>query len=128
MIKLTQKISAETAWEIQARKFTTSKKVNVYFCLPEFSSTKIVTWKCHVDKFTTGRYGMILGRDLLTALGLDLNWSENVIIGGRGPHEGCLAPMFEVSNDDFKSLTEKLLNHKNPLSISMLMNLSNQKE
>ena len=65
-------------WETQAGKFNTSKKVNVYFCLPEFSSTKIVTWKCHIDESTKGRYDMILGRDLLTALVLvlDIIFSE----------------------------------------------------
>ena len=69
-------------WETQAGKFTTSKKVNVDFCIPKFSATNIVTWKCHVDDSTNGRYDMILGRDLLTALGLDLKLSKNVIIGG----------------------------------------------
>ena len=72
MSKLKSKETVETTWETQARKFTTSKKVNVDFCLPEFSATKIVTCKCHVDDSTTGIYDMILGRDLLTALVLDL--------------------------------------------------------
>ena len=63
-------------WETQAGKFTISKKVNVDFCLPEFSATKIVTWKCHVDKSTTGRYDIILGRDQITALILYLKFSE----------------------------------------------------
>ena len=69
-------------WETQAGKFTTSKKADIDFFLPEFSATKIVTWKSHVDESTNGKYDMILGRDLLTALGLDLNFSDNVIIGG----------------------------------------------
>ena len=68
-------------WETQSGNLMTSKKVNVDFCLPEFSATKIVTWKCHMDESTNGRYDMILGRDLLTALGLDLKFSENVLIG-----------------------------------------------
>ena len=77
-------------WETQAGKFTTSKKVNIDFCPPEFSATKIVTWKFHVDESTNGRYDMILGRGLLTAPGLDLEFSKNVIIGGEGLYEGCL--------------------------------------
>ena len=93
--------------ENQARKFTTSKKVNVDFCLPEFSATKIVTWKYHVDKYTNGRYDIILGRYLLTALGLDIKFSENVIIGGEGPYEGCSEPMVDVSNYAFKYITDK---------------------
>ena len=73
---LKTKESAETMWETQAGKFTTSNKLNVDFCLPEFSSTKMVTWKCHVYESTNGRYGIILGRDLLTALGLNFKCSE----------------------------------------------------
>ena len=47
-----------------------------------------MTWKSHVEKPTNGRYDMILGRELLTALGLDLKFYNNVIIGGEGPYEG----------------------------------------
>ena len=48
---------------------------------------------------------MILGRDLLTALGLDLKFSESLIIGNEGPYEGFSSPMADLSNYDFKSLT-----------------------
>ena len=81
ILKLKPKETAKTMWKNQAGKFTTSKKVNVDFCLSEFSTTEIVTWKCHVDESTNGRYDMILGRDLLTTLRPDLKFSENTIIG-----------------------------------------------
>ena len=61
--------------------------------------------KCHVDNKTNSRYDMILGTDLLTSLGMDRKFSENIIIGGEGPYEGCLAPTIDLSNYDFKSLT-----------------------
>ena len=61
--------------ETQSGKLTTSKKVNIDFWLPEFSATKIVMLKFHVDESTNGRYDMILGRDLLTALVLYMNFS-----------------------------------------------------
>ena len=96
-------------WETQAGKFTTSKKVNVDFFLTDFSATKKVTWKCNVDEFTNCIYDMILGRDLLNALGLDLKFSENVIIGGEGPEKGCLSHMVYVSNYYFKSITDKVV-------------------
>ena len=70
-------------WETQDGKFTTSKKLKVYFCLPKFSVTKIAMWKCHVDKSTTSRCNMVLGKYLITALRLDLMFSENIIIGGK---------------------------------------------
>ena len=72
--------------------------MKVDFCLSEFSATKIVSWNFHYDNKTNIRYDMILGIDLHTALGLDLQFSENIIIGGRGPYEGCLAPIVDLSN------------------------------
>ena len=56
----------------------TSKKMNVEFRMPEFGGSKIVIWKCHVSKFTNSRYAMIIGRYLLTALGLDLEFYETL--------------------------------------------------
>ena len=81
------------------------KKLNIYSCLLEFIATKIVPWKFHVANKTNIRYDMILSRDLLIALGLDLKFSEKLIIGGEGPYEGCLAPMTDLIYYDFKSLT-----------------------
>ena len=52
---------------------------------------------------------MILGRDLLTALGMDPEFSEKIIVGSEGPYEGCQAPMVDLSNYDFKYLTENIV-------------------
>ena len=41
-----------------------------------------------MDNQNNSSYDMILGRDLLTALGLDFKCSENIIIGGDKPYEG----------------------------------------
>ena len=54
-----------------SREVHNLKKVNIYFSLPIFSATKIVSWKFHVDNKTNSRNYMILGIDLLTALILD---------------------------------------------------------
>ena len=59
-------------WHTQGGIINTYIKVKVDFILPEVSATKIVTWNCHVDESTRGRYNMILGRDLLKSLGLNL--------------------------------------------------------
>ena len=50
---------------------------------------------------------MILGRDLLIALVLDLKFSENIIIGEEVPRKGCLAPLVDVSNKIFTSMKDK---------------------
>ena len=52
---------------------------------------------------------MILGRDILTALGIDLKLSENIIIGGDGTYEGYSTAMIDVRNYDFKPITEKIV-------------------
>ena len=83
------------------------KEGEKYFCLPDFSATKIVTWKCHIDKSTNGIYDIILGRDLLTTLVLDLQFYENVILGGVGPYKKCSEPMVDVSNYGFNIITVK---------------------
>ena len=65
--------------------------------------------KCHVDNKTNIRYDMILDRDLLTTLFLDLKFFKNIIIGGKGPYEGCLTPMVDLNNYEFKSLMENII-------------------
>ena len=65
-------------------------------------------WKCHVDESTAGRYAMVLDRDLNTAQGLDLKFSENIVIGGEGPYEKLSENMFDVRNYEFNSVTDKI--------------------
>ena len=62
-----------------------------------------------MDNSDEGKYGMILGRGIITTLGLDIKFSEHVLIRGAGPYEGCLAPMVDVNNYDFKHLTDKMV-------------------
>ena len=50
---------------------------------------------------------MILGRNLIAVLVLDINFSEMVIICDEGPYEGFSAPMEDVSNYDFLSIIDK---------------------
>ena len=85
-------------WNTKADNITTNLKVKVNFTLPKISATNIVIWKCHIDKSTASRYKIILGRDLLVALGLDLKCYENVVVGSEGPYEGCSAPMVCIIN------------------------------
>ena len=68
---------------------------------------------------------MILFRDLITTLVQDLIFSEYIVINGEAPYEGFSSSMVGVSNNDFKLLTEKLLNLKNPLLAFTLMNALN---
>jgi hypothetical protein len=61
--------------------FTTKRKVHkalLEFKLPEFSTNKTVEWVCHVDENTTpdkAQYDIIIGTDLMSAMGLDIHFS-----------------------------------------------------
>ena len=83
-------------WHTQAGNITTNLKVEVDFTLTELSVMNIVTWKCHVDESAKGRYDMILGRDLLTELGLNLKFSDHVIISNDGHFKGYTSPMVDL--------------------------------
>ena len=82
---------------------TTNLKVK-YFILPELSQMKIVMWGFHVDDSSKGIYGMILSRDILTALGLNIKFSNHVIKSDYGPFKGPMAPMVDMGTYAFKYL------------------------
>ena len=66
-------------WHTQAGKITTNTRIKIDFTLTELSGTKIVTWNFHMDDSNKGRYYSILGRYILTVLGLNLKLSDHVI-------------------------------------------------
>ena len=61
-MKIGPKKYAVMRWHTQARNITNNLKVEVKFTLPEHSAANIVTWECHVDVYTKGRYDIISGR------------------------------------------------------------------
>ena len=77
--KPTHKKDFVMQWNTQEGKITHNLKVKIDFVLTELSTTKIMTWNCHVDESAKVRYDMILGICVLTALGLNLKFSDHVI-------------------------------------------------
>jgi predicted aspartyl protease len=77
--KLKLKRTEPTTWTTKAGKFTTNKKVTLKFLLPEFNSTKVISWSCHIDESATSsasRYDMIIGRDLLQEIGFIIDFND----------------------------------------------------
>ena len=62
-----------------------------------------MTWVFNVYVSTEGQYDIVLGRDLLTALGFYLKSSEKVISGVDGPYESCTDPMVDTCTYDYKN-------------------------
>ena len=55
--------------------------------LPEFSTSKVIQWVCHVDTKTlrkNAQYNMIIGADLLSELGIEINFDTQRIIIWEG--------------------------------------------
>ena len=100
MGRLVEKIQPEKyalmQWHTQAKNITTTYKVKVDFTLTALSKNNVVTWKPHVDDSAKGRYDMILGKYLLTELGLNLKLSDHVIKADDGPFKGSTTPTFDL--------------------------------
>ena len=96
----------------------TSARVRCQFSLPEFHRERILEWKLHVTQ-DLGAYDMILGRDVLTGLGIKfdftnsaLEWDSVVIPMKESDAEMCEAfnvqePSTVISaTDRFKGILE----------------------
>ena len=86
-------------WTTQGGTFTTSHTAKVELVFPELDPTKIVNWKFHVDDSETPnpRYDLIIGRDLLTELGIVLNFANQTISCHGGAYEGCHTSMVDIN-------------------------------
>jgi hypothetical protein len=78
--KLRMKHDSTTTWETKGGTFHTTKRCKTSFVLPEFFRNKAVEWEFHVDS-TPGphKYDMIIGRDLMSELGITLNFGDSTM-------------------------------------------------
>ena len=65
-------------WSTPAGDISTNTSVKSQFSLPELHEDRIVEWNFHVAE-SLGIYDMIIGRDLLAFLGIDIKFSSNVV-------------------------------------------------
>ena len=101
--KLTKKLknisSQESKWTTKSGTFVTTRKCNVEFILPELHRDKHITWTMHVDETDNigSKYDIIIGRDLLQGIGIDLLFSTQEI-----QWSNATAPMrpIEIMKDD----------------------------
>jgi Retroviral aspartyl protease len=80
-----------TKWTAVGGQFVTHLQREVKCTLPESSTSKVIQWICHEDSNTlrkNAQYDMIIGADLLSELGIELNFSTQRIIW-----EGIEIPM-----------------------------------
>ncbi len=76
-----KKNTSNTTWATKAGTFTTTKKCKCKWMLHEYHACRVVEWEVNVDdsKSNTNIHNMIIGRDWIEAIGLDLLLSENLM-------------------------------------------------
>ena len=74
-------VKCNDKYEIAGGTFNVSKEVKLRFSLPEFGSSKIITSKFKIDSSTNNGigYDMIIGRDILAALGIDISFKDETV-------------------------------------------------
>ena len=77
--KLRMKRDSPVKWKTAAGSFKTSTRCNVVFSLPELQEKRVMKSNFHVVNEQMTQYDMIIGRDLLSELGIDLEFSTNQI-------------------------------------------------
>ena len=70
--------SQVTEWRTSAGVFTTNKKACLKLKLPEFFQNRIITYDVHVTE-NTSSYDMIMGRDMLKELGIQISFSADSV-------------------------------------------------
>jgi transposase InsO family protein len=81
--EVTRSTTTAVKWKTKTGVFTTTRKAAVEFKLPAFSVHKIMTHEAHVVDKVSDNYDMILGRDVMTAMGIVLDFAnENIVWDG----------------------------------------------
>ena len=98
--KFTEKLRlqsiSETAWSTMAGNFSTNSKCKLLFKLPELHDSATIIENAYVAQ-NLGTYDMILGRNTLRTLGINIIFSNNTIEwnGSQAPMKppNCTAQM-----------------------------------
>ena len=73
-----KKQASKTIWTTPGGTMTTSVKCQAQFTMPELFDNCVIEWDLYVAP-SMGAYDMIIGRDLLTDLGIDIRFSTNTV-------------------------------------------------
>ena len=74
------KSSSKIIFNTPGGQLTTNSSCKLLFCLAELNPSRIIEWTCQVnDSKSATNYDMIIGRDLLEELGINIKFSTGVI-------------------------------------------------
>ena len=92
--KLRIERTSKTNWKTAAGQFVTTGTTKAQLRLTEFSPTAIIHTKLHTHEGKLGNYDLIIGRDLLEELGIDIKYSEQQV---SWPDQNAEIPMKDVA-------------------------------
>ena len=71
-------VKSNTVWTTPARALNTGTKCKAIFNIPELHDSIQIKWDLYVTK-SLGAYDMIIGRDMMSDLGIDIRFSSNSV-------------------------------------------------
>ena len=74
-----KKTKQERQWYTAAGVLNTNTKIATSFSLPELHANKLINQSLHVVDLNINRYDMIIGRDLIRSLGIDIHGTDITI-------------------------------------------------
>ena len=106
--RLKQKKCPKTVWKTQAGIFNTTHKVTTQFSLPELNEKCLIEYDMHVAPGQSA-YDIIIGRDLLTELGIEMSFKEMTVTWDQRsinmkPHDCQVEAHYHI--DDSTSVNE----------------------
>ena len=107
-LRVRQSNNKPTVWSTPAGEMTTRDKTKLQFTMPELHDKRLIEWNCHVIK-DMGNYDMIIGRDLMSFLGMDVQFSSHEIVWDGAcmpfkPYDATIETHYHI--DDTKSAQE----------------------
>ena len=74
-----KKYKQERQWSTAAGVRTTNTKIATSFSFPELHANKLINQSLHVVDLNIDRYDMIIGRDFIKSLGIDIHGTDITI-------------------------------------------------
>ncbi len=114
---LKKKKSSPTRWSTKAGKLETTRKCTIQFSLPEFHEGRDIVWDAFVDDNPSPdiRYDMIIGRDLMDELGIDILFSTKQIMWDNAII--AMKPVDKLKDDQIDELEQEILYVHDPDTI-----------
>ncbi len=99
-----KKCEKSQQWMTKGGLFSTNGICPIKFYLPEFSTQECIKWNFHIDnskQIVKSRYDMIIGRDLLEQLPLDIKFSDQTLTW-----QEVTVPMKTINQLDNQNINE----------------------